>query len=99
MMLISIKSNLKIPVHQQIIGQVMSLVDSGTLVPGERLPASRVLAKKLNINRSTVTNAYEELIALGYLKSSPGSYTTVCQRQKIAQAESKSLKSNGRTLS
>ncbi len=93
MLLISINKDSPVPVYQQIIGRIRQLIDSGAILAGEILPPSRVLAEKMGINRSTVTNAYEELTALGYLKSSPGSYTRVCRRQKVADIESKSSKS------
>lgn len=65
------------PLWRQITQRVAALVDEGTLTAGSRLPASRQLAGALGVNRSTVCRAYEELWALGYLESRPGSYSTV----------------------
>ncbi len=70
------------PVFRQIQERVARLVDDGTLAPGARLPASRNLADALGVNRSTVVRAYQELWALGYLESRPGSYSTVRARVK-----------------
>lgn len=70
------------PLYQQLIDQTKTLVDQGFLEPGEFVPSTRNLAKKLGINRSTVIRAYEELQALGYLSSRQGSYHRVQHRKK-----------------
>lgn len=70
------------PLWKQIVDHTVRLVADGALPRGERLPPSRVLAKQLGINRSTVCRAYEELTALGYLESRPGSYTTIRHRAR-----------------
>ncbi len=65
------------PLWQQIVDWVRRLVDEGTLVEGDRLPASRLLAERSGVHRSTVVRAYQELWALGYLEARPGSYSTI----------------------
>lgn len=77
------------PVFRQIMDQIMELVDSATLKPGTRLPSTRSLATQLGVNRSTVYNAYQELWALGYLESRPGSYSTVRSRPKVVSGQQK----------
>ncbi len=44
----------------------------GTLAPGQRLPASRVLAQDLGLSRVTVEAAYAQLEAEGYLERHTG---------------------------
>ncbi|WP_308910671.1 MocR-like pyridoxine biosynthesis transcription factor PdxR [Pseudokordiimonas caeni] len=46
---------------------------SGRLRPGERLPATRLLAKSLSLGRNTVSLAYEALASEGYLTARGGS--------------------------
>jgi len=70
------------PLYQQLIDGIKKFVDQGTIGINQPLPATRILAKKLGVNRSTVVRAYEELQALGYLKSRPGSYHRVQKRRK-----------------
>ena len=70
------------PLYQQIIDEIKALVDQGVIGINQSLPSTRSLAKKLGVNRSTVVRAYEELQALGYLQSKPGSYNRVQKRQK-----------------
>src|ERR1700754_1246118 len=49
----------------------------GLYAPGAALPSSRALAAELGVSRTTVTAAYDHLIAEGYLESRQGSKTRV----------------------
>jgi len=83
-MLIKIERDSNVPLRRQIETAVRKLIDDGALRPGEPLPSSRDLARRLDVNRSTVYQAYAELQAQGYLLSRPGSYNTVQARRKEA---------------
>lgn len=50
---------------------------SGRFRPGDRMPPSRTLAATLRLARNTVIEAYEQLVAEGYLASRHGSGTFV----------------------
>jgi GntR family transcriptional regulator / MocR family aminotransferase len=52
-------------------------IRDGQLAPGTRLPSSRDLAGQLGVARGTVTAAYSQLVAEGYLSGRRGSGTTV----------------------
>jgi GntR family transcriptional regulator / MocR family aminotransferase len=52
-------------------------IRAGRLAPGLRLPSSRDLAAQLGVARGTVTAAYGQLTAEGYLTARRGSGTTV----------------------
>ncbi|WP_217177816.1 PLP-dependent aminotransferase family protein [Streptomyces sp. AC495_CC817] len=52
-------------------------IRSGRLARGTRLPASRELAADLGVSRGLVTEAYEQLVAEGYLLSGRGAGTWV----------------------
>ncbi|WP_208639159.1 PLP-dependent aminotransferase family protein [Bradyrhizobium forestalis] len=56
----------------QLTGQLRSLIASGRLGKGRALPSSRRLASDLGVSRNTVTYAFEQLAAEGYLAASPG---------------------------
>jgi DNA-binding transcriptional regulator YhcF (GntR family) len=58
-----------VPVYEQIRSQVAAAVAVGTLKPGDRLPASRDLARDLGIAVGTVQRAYRELEAGGVVES------------------------------
>lgn len=57
-----------IPRYQKIARQLKSAIEQGELKPGARLPSSRTWAQELGISRSTVENAYGELVAQGWLE-------------------------------
>ncbi|MFC1853834.1 PLP-dependent aminotransferase family protein, partial [candidate division CSSED10-310 bacterium] len=77
------------PLYLQITKQVKKLIENNTLRAGARIPSTRYLAEKLGIHRTTVYRAYEELWALGYIESRPGSITRIRKRAKIATIEEK----------
>jgi DNA-binding transcriptional MocR family regulator len=82
MMLIKIARPGSAPVYLQIVDQFRKLIESESLETGTILPPTREIAGRLGINRSTVFRAYQELLALGFIDSRPGSYTTVRARPK-----------------
>lgn len=59
----------------QIYRQIRTAVLSGRLRPGEPLPPSRELARRLQVSRNTVTGAYDRLVAEGFAESRVGSGT------------------------
>lgn len=67
------------PVYRQLVRRVREAVLAGVLAPGHRLPTEHALARRLTVARSTVTAAYNELKAQGYLESSPGRGTFVAR--------------------
>ncbi len=72
------------PLFTQIVSRLRSLIETGALQTGERLPPSRILAGKIGVDRSTVLTAYNELQALGFITSRQGGYTTVVRRRPVA---------------
>ncbi len=61
------------PLYVQISRHIRDAVLSDNLRPGVRLPAVRVLAGTLGVNRATVESAYAELMAQGLVTSRQGS--------------------------
>src|SRR5690606_37652715 len=55
-----------------------AIIDS-VLAPKTRLPASRDLAKEIQVSRNTVLNAYEQLQAQGYVDARNGQGTWVVE--------------------
>ncbi len=62
----------------RIYRQLFDAVLDGRLRPGERLPPTRELARRLAVSRNTVALAYERLVAEGVLTSRVGAGTFVC---------------------
>jgi GntR family transcriptional regulator/MocR family aminotransferase len=65
------------PLFRQVYDGLRRAILDGTLAPGVRLPATRGLATDLGVSRNTVLNAYEQLLAEGYLEGKLGSGTYV----------------------
>ncbi|MGD1953320.1 MAG: PLP-dependent aminotransferase family protein [Leptolyngbyaceae cyanobacterium] len=80
------------PLHQQVYSQLRWAILSGRLSSGQRLPASRVLAKSFGLSRTTVTQGYDQLISEGYLQARPGAGTYVCAQLPELLLEAESIK-------
>jgi GntR family transcriptional regulator/MocR family aminotransferase len=61
--------------HRQLYRALRAALLDGRLAPGARLGSTRGLAEELGISRNTVLQAFEQLIAEGYVVSRPGSGT------------------------
>ena len=61
-----------VPIYRQLMDQVRSLVSSGRLKPGDRLPSVRQMAAELEVNMMTVSKAYTRLEADGVLERERG---------------------------
>jgi GntR family transcriptional regulator/MocR family aminotransferase len=66
-------------VTQRICEAIKGQIASGLLGPGARLPSTRSLAAEWGVSRTTVTAAYEQLIAEGYLETRRGARARVAQ--------------------
>lgn len=60
------------PMHRQLYDQMRGLILDGRLKAGARLPSSRTLSRELEISRNTVTSAFDQLFAEGYLVGKVG---------------------------
>jgi GntR family transcriptional regulator / MocR family aminotransferase len=69
----------KVPLYRQIYNTIRLSILSGEFQSGRQLSASRQLSKQLGISRLTVINAYEQLLAEGYLESRSGAGTFVAE--------------------
>lgn len=74
------------PIYRQLIRHIRAQIESGSLPAGTRLPASRDLARQLNISRISVVNAYAELRAEGYLSAHAGRGTFVAGDRDASSA-------------
>lgn len=74
---ITIDTNCDRWVYIQIADAIIYAIKTGKLTPGDALPGSRQLAAKLQVNRNTVTEALDVLLAEGWLVSQPRKGTFV----------------------
>jgi GntR family transcriptional regulator/MocR family aminotransferase len=61
----------------RICRNLRTQIVEGVYGPGAALPSSRALAAELGVSRTTVTAAYDQLVAEGYLVARQGSKTRV----------------------
>lgn len=73
MLTVELKSKDKMPMYEQLYLKIRELISEGELAEGEKLPSERGLATNLQISRNTVTLAYEQLYAEGYVEVRPQS--------------------------
>jgi GntR family transcriptional regulator / MocR family aminotransferase len=67
------------PLYWQLYIHLRTAILTGHLRRGMKLPSTRALAGELNVSRNTVLNAYQQLLAEGYLESVEGGGTYVAQ--------------------
>jgi GntR family transcriptional regulator/MocR family aminotransferase len=60
-----------------VAAELRAAIRSGRLTAGTRLPATRTLAYDLGVSRGVIVNAYEQLVAEGFLTARPGEGTRV----------------------
>jgi GntR family transcriptional regulator/MocR family aminotransferase len=67
------------PLHRQLYEHLRRSILDRRLAAGSRLPSTRALARQLRVARNTVSAAYDQLLAEGYLRARGGSGTYVCE--------------------
>lgn len=72
-MLVSLSPLSDAPLTDQIVDGLKRLIDGRVLRPGSRLPSIRRFAADHAVSRFTVVQAYDRLVAAGYLESRQGS--------------------------
>jgi DNA-binding transcriptional MocR family regulator len=60
------------PLAEQIVAGIKRQIDDRHLQPGSKLPSIRIFARDHKVSRSTVVEAYDRLVAMGYLQSRRG---------------------------
>ena len=75
---IPLQSDSGIPLYEQIYEYIRHEIIDGKISPGEKLPSTRLLAGYLQVSRSTIDLAYDQLVSEGYVQTVPGSGYYVC---------------------
>jgi GntR family transcriptional regulator/MocR family aminotransferase len=76
---VSLRREDRRPLHRQLEQQLRDAVRTGRLAPSSIVPSTRALSTQLGVSRGIVVEAYEQLIAEGYLGSQPGGATSVAR--------------------
>ena len=77
-LLVELRRDDALPLHCQLEREIRDAIRSGRLQSETALPSTRALADQLGLSRGVVVEAYEQLVAEGYLSSRPGGATRVC---------------------
>lgn len=67
------------PVSTQLCIALRDMILTGGFLAGERLPASRTLARDLGLSRTTIIEVFDRLVAEGLVESHTGSGTFVSE--------------------
>ncbi len=76
---IALDERAKTPMYRQIYDWFRKSIVNGQMRPGQRVPSTRSLAAELRISRIPVLNAYEQLLAEGYLETFVGAGTCIAR--------------------
>src|SRR5271155_2732380 len=72
MLSLSVSQQSDLPLADQIVAGIKRQIDERHLRPGSKLPSIRNFAESYNVSRFTVVEAYDRLVAMGYLQSRRG---------------------------
>jgi DNA-binding transcriptional MocR family regulator len=80
------------PLIEQIVAGIKQRVDERALRPGTRLPSIRRFADDHGVSKFTVVQAFDRLVAMGYVKSRQGSGFYVAPRSDSGAAPHESCR-------
>jgi GntR family transcriptional regulator/MocR family aminotransferase len=69
------------PLNRWLFESIREAIQTGRIKKGQRLPATRALAAELGVARITTTQAYDRLVAEGYLVARVGAGTFVADTE------------------
>jgi GntR family transcriptional regulator/MocR family aminotransferase len=76
-LLVELQRDSGVPLHQQLESGIRTRIRAGLLRAETVMPSTRALAQDLGLSRGVVVEAYQQLVAEGYLVSRGGGYTQV----------------------
>lgn len=87
---IIIDKSSSVPLYSQIYTSIRRAVENGSLVKNTKLPSVRQLSSGLEVSKTTISSAYEQLCVEGYIRNKPQSGYYV-----EAQFENTPIKTDG----
>lgn len=91
---ITLQTDSKIPLYEQIYDAIRKDILHGRILKGEKLPSTRFQAQYLQVSRSTVELAYEQLLSEGYIYSEPYRGYYACDVKDLYQLADLECKSD-----
>ncbi len=77
----------EVPQRDQLATQVLLGILSGDLAPGEKMPSTRELARRLHLHQNTVSASYRDMERRGWLESRKGSGVYVHIKKDLPHAD------------
>ena len=85
-----------VPIYEQIVDQIKTLIRDGELKENDNLPSVRSLAKELKISALTVKKAYDNLEAEGFTVTihGKGTYVAAANAELLLEEQKKELEAD-----
>lgn len=95
-MMIIINSSSMVPIYEQIMDQIKTLIRKGELRENDLLPSVRGLSKELKISALTVKKAYDNLESEGFIVTvhGKGSYVAETNTEILLEEQRKELEAD-----
>lgn len=95
-MKIIINSSLMVPIYEQIVDQIKTLIRNGELKENDILPSVRTLSKELRISSLTVKKAYDSLESEGFTVTvhGKGTYVAATNTELLLEEQKKEVESD-----
>ena len=92
-MKIIINTSSMVPIYEQIIDQIKTMIRKQELKQNDQLPSVRALSKELKISALTVKKAYDELEIEGFTVTihGKGSYVTAANTELMMEEQKKEV--------
>ena len=92
-MKIIINTSSMVPIYEQIIDQIETMIRKEELKQNDQLPSVRALSKELKISALTVKKAYDELEREGFTVTvhGKGSYVTAANTELMMEEQRKEV--------
>lgn len=92
-MKIIINTSSMVPIYEQIIDQIKTMIQKQELKQNDQLPSVRALSKELKISALTVKKAYDELEREGFTVTihGKGSYVTAANTELMMEEQKKEV--------
>lgn len=93
---IIINNSSMVPIYEQIVEQIKTLIRRGELVENDILPSVRTLSKELKISALTVKKAYDNLEAEGFTVTvhGKGTYVAAANTELLLEEQKKEVEND-----
>lgn len=93
---IIINNSLMVPIYEQIVDQIKTLIRNGELKENDNLPSVRFLSKELKISALTVKKAYDHLEDEGFTVTvhGKGTYVAAINPELLLEEQKKEIEAD-----